>query len=283
VRVTDLLREGGHVVGVAAVDAAGRALSLRARLVVGADGRGSVVAHQLGCRRPHRLRRMALVTYVRGLADCGDVGEIFVDPPDYAILNPLGPDRVNLSLVVPLEHAAPWSDRLDTFFAARIRQLRHLARRLAGAAWSAPVQAMGPLAYTMTPPQQGGVLLVGDAAGFYDPFTGEGIFSALRGGELVAETAIRAFRLGDWSWAALAGYERARRVAFGGKERFTRALQFVVGRRRLANLLAHRLTTRPALVDLLLAVAGDYVPPGALLGFTGLPGWCGLGRRRGSG
>ncbi len=35
----------------------------------------------------------------------------------------------------------------------------------------------------------GGVLLVGDAAGFYDPFTGEGIFSALRGAELAAEVA----------------------------------------------------------------------------------------------
>ncbi|MGH7314242.1 MAG: NAD(P)/FAD-dependent oxidoreductase, partial [Candidatus Rokuibacteriota bacterium] len=103
VRVTDLLREREQVVGVTAVDASGRAQPLRARLVVGADGRGSIVAHQLGCRRPHPLRRMALVTYVR-LADCRAVGEIFVDPPDYAILNPLGPDHVNLSLVVPLEH-----------------------------------------------------------------------------------------------------------------------------------------------------------------------------------
>jgi flavin-dependent dehydrogenase len=265
-RVSDLLWEGGQVVGVTAVDAAGRAQPLRAPLVVGADGRGSVVAHQLGCRRPHRLQRMALVAYVGGLADCRDVGEIFVDPPDYAILNPLGPDRVNLSLVVPLQHVAPWSNRLDTFFAARIKQLRHLARRLTGASWSAPVRAMGPLAYTVTPPQHGGVLLVGDAAGFYDPFTGEGVFSALRAAELVAETATRAFRLGDWSWAALAGYERARRAAFGGKERFTRALQFVVRRRGLADLVAHRLARRPALVDLLLGVAGDYVPPRALLG-----------------
>jgi flavin-dependent dehydrogenase len=92
------------------------------------------------------------------------------------------------------------------------------------------------------------------------------VFSALRAAELVAETATRAFRLGDWSWAALAGYERARRAAFGGKERFTRALQFVVRRRGLADLVAHRLARRPALVDLLLGVAGDYVPPRALLG-----------------
>ncbi|HSF07096.1 MAG TPA: FAD-dependent oxidoreductase [Methylomirabilota bacterium] len=265
-RVTDLLWEGQQVVGVNTVDAAGRAQPFRARLVVGADGRGSVVAHQLGCRRPHRLRRMALVTYVRSIADCRDIGEIFIDPPDYAILNPLAPDRVNMSLVVPLDHVAPWSGRLDAFFDARVKQLRHLARRVVDAERTVPVQAMGPLAYTVRPPSQGGVLLVGDAAGFYDPLTGEGVFSALRAAELLAETAAHAFRAGDWSWTMLAGYERARRTVFAGKERFTRALQLVVRRRRLADLTAHLLARRPALVDLLLGVAGDYVPPRALLG-----------------
>jgi flavin-dependent dehydrogenase len=156
---------------------------------------------------------------------------------------------------------------LDAFFEARVKQLRHLARRVADAEPSLPVQAMGPLAYTVSPPRQGGVLLVGDAAGFYDPLTGEGVFSALRAAELAAETATDAFRAGDWSWTALAGYERARRAAFAAKERFTRALQLVVRRRRLADLTAHLLARHPTWVNLLLGVAGDYVPPRALLGW----------------
>ncbi len=266
VRVTGVLREGDRVNGVEVVEGGGRIEVFRAPLVVGADGRTSVIAHRLGCRQPHRLRRMAIVTYVRGIADCRDVGEIFVDPPDYAILNPLAPDRVNMSLVVPLAHGAPWSGRLDDFFAARVKQLPHLARRVAGAQRIAAVEAMGPLAYHVTPPRQGGVLLVGDAAGFYDPFTGEGVFSALRGAELVAESAAEAFRTGDWSAATLGAYTRARRAAFAGKERFTRLLQFVVGRRRLANVTARVLARRPGLLDLLLGVVGDYVPPRTLLG-----------------
>jgi menaquinone-9 beta-reductase len=266
VRVTDILREGNQVVGVEAVELGGRRWVLRARLIVAADGRASVIAHRLGLRHPHRARRMALVTYVRGIPACGDHGEIFVDPPDYAILNPLGPDRVNMSLVVPLEHVAPWSDRLETFFTARVRQLPHLARRLADADRIAPVQAMGPLAYRVRQPAVGGVLLVGDAAGFYDPLTGEGVFSALRAAELAAETATRAFASTDWSAATLSAYARARQASFSGKERFTRALQFVVLRRRLANLTAHVLARRPALLDLLLGIAGDYVPPRAMFG-----------------
>jgi flavin-dependent dehydrogenase len=265
-RVTEVLVEGRRVVGVEAVDGAGRPRAFRGALVIGADGRSSVVAQRLGCRRRHRLRRVALVTYMAGIEGCRDRGEIFIDPPDYAILNPLAPDRTNVSLVVPLEHLAPWSARLESFFVARARQLRHLAARLSGAELRAPVRAMGPLAYRVVDPIQEGVLLAGDAAGFYDPLTGEGVHAALRGAELVAEAAARALRRGGCSHAVQEEYRRARRAAFRDKELFTRALQAIVRRRWLANLTGRFLARRPPLVDLLLGVVGDYVPPGALLG-----------------
>ena len=107
-------------------------------------------------------------------------------------------------------------------------------------------------------------MLVGDAAGFFDPFTGEGVFAALRGAELATATAVRALRAGDCSREALAAYEVARRRAFAGKARVARALQFVVARRPLANLAAHMLARRPNVLDLLLGVLGDFVPPRAL-------------------
>ena len=263
-RVVDLLIEDGVVVGVRAEDAGRRVAELRARVVGGADGRASVVAQRLGCRQPHRLRRMALITYVSGVADCRELGEIFVDPPDYAILNPIAPDRVNLGLVVPLDHAAPWSARVPDFLAARVRQIPHLARRLAGATRVEPIRVLGPLAHRVSPPREGGVLLVGDAAGFYDPFTGEGVFTALRSAELATETIGEALRAGDTSHRALAGYERARRAAFSGKERVTRTLQLIIRHRRLANTACRALARRPALLDALLGVFGDYVPPAAL-------------------
>src|SRR2546426_614553 len=265
VRVTDVFVERGRAVGVEAVDREGRAARLPATLVIAADGRASVVAQRLGLRRAHRLKRMALVTYVSDLDGCRDYGEIFVDPPDYAIINPVAADRANLSIVVPLAHGARWSGRLETFFTARVRQLPHLARRLAGARIVAPVNAMGPLAYEVGVPRVGGVLLVGDAAGFFDPFTGEGIYAALRGAELAVETAVGALRAGDCSRRALAAYGRARRRAFGGKARVTRALQFVISHRGLANLTARVLAQRPGLLDVLLGVIGDFVPPKALV------------------
>jgi flavin-dependent dehydrogenase len=263
-RVVDLIVERGVVTGVRFADRDARVHDLHARLVVGADGRASVVAERLGCRRPHALRRMALVTYVSGVESCRGLGEIFVDPPDYAILNPIAPDRVNLGLVVPLGHASRWSDRLDDFMAARVRQLPHLARRLAGATRVAPIRALGPLAHRVEPPDTGGALLVGDAGGFYDPFTGEGVFTALRSAELAVTTMVQALRSGDVSARALAGYERARREVFSGKERVTQILQFLIRHRRLANFACRALAKRPAALDALLGVFGDYVPPRAL-------------------
>ncbi len=268
-RVTGLIREEGAAdgagVGVRAQDADGAAVEVRGKLVVGADGRASVVAHALGLVRPHRLQRLALIRHVSGIEGLGDRGEVYVDPPDYSILNPVAPGLVNLSLVVPLAHAQPFSGRLETFFEARLKQLRHLPRRLEGMRAEGPLMVMGPLAYRVDEPRVGGVMLAGDAAGFYDPFTGEGLYTALRSAELLAEVAHPALERADVSAAALAPYTRARRAAFADKARVTRALQFVIAHRRLANLAARVLERRPALLGTLMGVIGDFVPPRALL------------------
>jgi geranylgeranyl reductase family protein len=264
-RVTGLIVEGGLVRGVKTESADGAPMELRSRLVVGADGRASVVAHALGLVRPHRLRRLALIQHVSGIEGLGDRGEIYVDPPDYSILNPVAPGIVNVSLVVPLAHAKPYSARLETFMEARLRQLRHVPGRLAGMKAEGPVMAMGPLAYRVGEPRVGGVLLAGDAAGFYDPFTGEGLYTALRSAELLAEVAHPALTTGDVSVGALAPYALAKRAAFADKARVTQALQLIIAHRRLANRAARFLQRRPALLGTLMGVIGDFVPPRALL------------------
>jgi geranylgeranyl reductase family protein len=265
-RVTGLLRERDAVVGVQAEDEDGARVDVRARLVVGADGRASVVARALGLLRPHRLRRLALIQYVSGLEGLGDRGEIYVDPPDYSILNPVAPGLVSLGLVVPLAHATPYRGRLEAFLEARIKQLRYLPARVAGMHAEGPLRVMGPLAYRVAEPRVGGVLLAGDAAGFYDPFTGEGLFTALRSAELLAQVAHPALARGNVSAAALAPYAAAKRRAFGDKARVTRALQLVIARRHLANAAARFLQRRPALLGTLMGVIGDFVPPRALWG-----------------
>ena len=124
---------------------------------------------------------------------------------------------------------------------------------------------MGPLAYRVNEPRHGGVALVGDAAGFYDPFTGEGIYTALRSAELLADVAHDALRRDDLTARSLAPYAEARRHAFADKARLTRALQLVISHRRLANLTAHTLARHPQILAVLMGIIGDFIPPRALL------------------
>ena len=269
-RVTGLKVEDDQVTGVEGADALGRPFEVRSRLVVGADGRASIVARSLGLVQPHPLKRLALIQDVEGLDGFDQMGEIYIDPPDYSILNPVAPGLVNLSLVVPLSHAKPFRGRLETFFHARLKQLRHLMPRLRGMRPQGRLMAMGPLAYRVMEPRHGGVVLAGDAAGFYDPFTGEGLYTALHSAELLVEVAHGALARDDVSTRALGACADARRAATRDKERITRALQFIIARRRLANRVAHALARRPALLDALMGVIGDFVPPRELLRWSTL-------------
>ena len=110
------------------------------------------------------------------------------------------------------------------------------------------------------------MLLAGDAAGFYDPFTGEGLYTALRSAELLAEVAHPALTSGDVSVGALAPYALAKRAAFADKARVTQALQLIIAHRRLANSAARFLQRRPALLGTLMGVIGDFIPPRAIWG-----------------
>jgi len=177
------------VTGIEAADARGWPFAVRSRLVVGADGRASVVARVLGLVRPRRPERLALIQDVQGLDGFDQMSEIYIDPPDYSVLSPVTPGLVNLSLMVPLAHARPFRNRLEMFFHARLKQLRHLMPRLRGMRPQGRPVAMGPLAYRVMAPRHGGVLLSGDAAGVYDPFMSEGLHAALHSAELLVEVA----------------------------------------------------------------------------------------------
>jgi flavin-dependent dehydrogenase len=109
------------------------------------------------------------------------------------------------------------------------------------------------------------VLLVGDAAGFLDPFTGEGIYAALRSAEVAAEVAARAVAAGDMSAAALRSNHARRAAEFAAKTRLTVVLQRVIAHRALSVAVTRLLAARPGHLARLMGVLGDFVPARALL------------------
>ena len=110
-----------------------------------------------------------------------------------------------------------------------------------------------------------GWLLVGDAAGFLDPFTGDGVYEALRGAELAAAVAARALAAGDVSQRAVAPYARLRRRAFGAKHRLGWVLQGFVHQPALLAYALRRLEARPVAGRQLSAALGDFGDAAAAL------------------
>ncbi len=263
VRVTGVLRgDRGRVTGVATlVDSTSG--ELRAKLVVAADGLRSVIAKRLDLARTSRWpRRLAFVTHFANVGDVGEHAEMHVERGGYVGIADVGNGLTTVALVVRAELARDASgDRaafLDRWIAARA----HLAPRFARAERVTPVVATGPFASHTRRAWLPGVALVGDAADFFDPFTGEGIYAALRGGEMLAGAAQRALagRTPADSDAELGSYDAARRAEFGGKWIVEKAIGAVVGSVPLINRAARNLSVRKDLADLLAGVTGDFVP-----------------------
>ena len=269
-RVIDLLRDGrGRISGVRTLGEDGSGSALPARLVIGADGLRSIVARRAGLARSAVWpRRMALVTHYAGVRGMGASGEMHVARTGYLGLANVGHGLTNVALVVPAARArALMRDGPAACIATWIGGEPHLAARFEGAERITPVHATGPFAVRARRSTDRGVALVGDAADFFDPFTGEGIYAALRGGELLApfvreSLAEREPRRAD---ATLAEYRAARRREFGGKWIVERLVGAAVAFPPVIDRAAGVLSRRKDMADLLVGVTGDFVPPREVL------------------
>ena len=259
VKVEEVLYDGGAVSGVVARETGnGKRKTYRASVVVGADGLRSIVARRLGKVIRTAPYRIAFTAHVADVRDVRDLGEMHVGRPGYVGFGPIGGGVTTVALVVPVKEARRGErlfQELERFPAIRGRfDSRRIVRR---------VLATGPFARWSRRPvaQGGGALLVGDAADFFDPFTGQGIYSALRGAELAAAAVLNHLTTG----ASLERYASARRREFRGKWLLERMIGMAVGWPSLIEHVVERLTRRPHLADLLVRATGNCVPARAAL------------------
>jgi len=258
--VREVLTERGRVVGVVATIGGVRE-TLRAPLVVGADGHHSVVARALGLdTAPPWPRRTGLVAHYRAVRGLERWGELHVAAHGYAGLAPLEDGLTNVALVAPDTAVAARTLPLEAFFNESLAQFPALAAKLAGAERVGSIRGVGTMAQGARRAAGDGFLLVGDAASFLDPFTGEGIYEALRAAEIVAPIASAALRSGDTSARALAPYRAARRRAFAAKRAVCWIVQLFISTPPLLDYATPRLAARTDLALTLAAVLGDFRP-----------------------
>jgi geranylgeranyl reductase family protein len=262
--VTALMREmSGRVTGVEIREADGSSRALSAAIVVGADGLRSIVSRRLGLAATRRgQRRLALVTHFANVDGMSDNGEMHVERDGYLGLADVGNGLTNVAVVVPMSHAGKAAGDPSGFMDDWIHRRAHIVPRFKRAVRVSRVLATGPFASAARNAYAPGAALVGDAADFFDPFTGEGIYAALRGGELLAPRIVEALRsrASRDADAALADYDRARVAEFSGKWKVEQIIGAAVTFPALMNVAARSLAARPAMAHTIVGVTGDFVP-----------------------
>ncbi len=241
----------------------GTVQQVQTAMLIGADGLRSVVARQLGLARRRRWpRRLALVAHWRGVEGIGSRGEMHVQHDGYLGLADVGDGVTNVALVVPTALAKDAQGASDAYVLRWLARYPHLHARFAGATRISPVRATGPFGSHARRAYAADAALVGDAADFFDPFTGEGIYAALRGGQILAPHILESLRAPTARGAlrALGAYETERRRSFSGKWRVERLIGTAVAFPALMNHAARVLSGRTEIADLLIGVTGDFVP-----------------------
>jgi len=138
---------------------------VRGRWLIGADGLHSTVRRSTGLEgRAGRSRRFGLRQHFR-VAPWNDLIEVHWSPGVEAYVTPVAPDVVGIAML----------GRKGTNFETALAAIPQLASRLTDAEPASSLRGAGPLRQRATRPGAGRVLLVGDASGYVDAITGEGL------------------------------------------------------------------------------------------------------------
>lgn len=253
VRVDGVLKEGERAVGLNT-----RAGEFYGRLVIGADGRGSMVRHQLGLDAPAAKRQRWGIRAHFSFADparVGDYVEVYKNTYGEVYTTPVGPHELLVALLMEKADMERFGGKLERGYHDYLQNFPFLKERFHDAQPISPVIACGPLACASSQPFTDGAMLVGDAAGFLDAITGEGMTLALACARTAARVGVEALEQpGLVPARSLARYGSARKDIIRHYLIMTNALLYLSLHHRLAKFLIGRLSKAPGLFRMLLGL-----------------------------
>jgi len=265
-KVTDFIIEDGKVAGVRGRDASRTSFEFRCNMVVDAGGRNGVSLRRFDLQKKSRgSRKIALAAHWTVPKPLKNYCQMHISRPGYTGIAPTGKNQVNVVLVVD-KNCLPEKD-LQEFYVRTVLQNPLRQSLLDRGRVEEKVRSVDSLAFSVRPPKVGGLLLVGDAAGFIDPFTGEGIYLSLRSAQIASGVIDTAFRKKDFSRASLSSYESMRLREFRRKFLLSKILQRLIYNRPLCNRVIRTLAGNPDQAATLVGVIGDYFPADKVMSF----------------
>lgn len=231
---------------------------VRARMTVGAEGRRSRLGEACGLSRcAARPRRWAIGAYFDRVAEVSTLGEMHVRAGHYLGVAPTADGRVNACLVQDHTPGTTAWGPPDALLLSRLRADPVLGPRFARAVAASRASVLGPLAIETSTPGCAGLLLIGDAAGFVDPMTGDGIRLALASAEVAAAAIAKVLNGRVAAAVAYRQYAAALAAATGRKRAFNRAMRGLVGSPRQVAVAARVAAIWPGALRAAIRYAGD--------------------------
>jgi menaquinone-9 beta-reductase len=190
--ISEPIIDGHDVLGVK-VRIDGHEQEYRAPLTIDATGRARILTRKLNL--PHRKSKATLIAFKAHLRNTGvaeNACEIYFYPEGYGGLSTIEGDVSNLCFIISAEQVKRHHSHPETVMRELVMKNRRAAYTLAHAEaeseWlSASWERFGP----QRPNPASGLLAIGDAAAFIDPFTGSGMLMAFESGELAATVILR--------------------------------------------------------------------------------------------
>ena len=282
--VDEIVRSGDRATGIRCHAKGSRTVTETAPLIVGADGKHSLVAKTLGARtyREREPRSLAFYTYWQGVPMEG--GEMFAR--DRRIV---GAWPTNDGLTVTY---IGWpASEFETFQADPLRNVREtlnatgdLGARIRAGQHVGPLRGTTDLPNVIRRPYGPGWALAGDAGLVMDPITGQGMGHALRDAELLSDAVVSGLGGSTGLNSALAEYAKVRDADTKAMFDLTVRLASFAAPSAADQRLFSALAERPEYTEQFFGVLAGSVPvtnlfsPRSLIGLVGVGGFAKLAR-----
>jgi len=262
--VNDLLFENNKVCGVRGKDIDGNEMIFSGKIVLGADGFKSVVSRKTGLYDHDPSHWVvALRCYYKNIKDLTDQIELhYVDEviPGYFWIFPLEDGYANIGIGMLHKYIKKQKIDLNQALTETINS-PYFKDRFEGAepmekpaGWNLPVGSKRRKSYG------NGFMLLGDAAGLIDPFTGEGIGNALYSAKYAVETARQAIDTDDLSEKFLSNYEDKLWKIIGNELKVSTKLQKIGKYRFLLNLVINKASRNTEVSNIIAGMLANEVP-----------------------
>lgn len=225
-RVDGLLLEDGHVAGAMLQTAGGERREVRARVVIGADGKSSRVADWVGAAKYDEVPalRPAYYGYFHGIEPRPEATlELFFGGDQIGFLFPMREGEDCIAIEMQAEEFDEFRSDVSVAFDARLRRLPEMERRLKNAHLEGKLMGVKGIDNHFRKPYGPGWALTGDAGYLKDPSTGTGIGDALAQSFMLAEALGAWFDGADWE-ATMSGFQQKRDQAM--KPMYDATLEF---------------------------------------------------------